>query len=143
MLMNGKKVKSFKKAALLSIFLGGFGAHNIYLGEKKKAAIHISLALVQIVLVIVYLALHVKTYHGVFNHHIHFHHSQELNIIQSFIGLAGIINTIWGMIELLIILRGGYDDIEARGFICAERAAKLSIDPMADDNAARIKERKD
>lgn len=37
-------VKSATTAGLLGIFLGAFGAHNWYLGEKTKGIIHVALA---------------------------------------------------------------------------------------------------
>lgn len=41
--MNNSNIKSATTAGLLAIFLGTLGAHEWYLGNKKKATIHLSL----------------------------------------------------------------------------------------------------
>ncbi len=109
-------IKSSVAAGLLGIFLGGFGAHNWYLGEKKKGIIHVALTgggFLLIMLSAVMVALTAKVpFLGFFFGFLMF---------ISYIAIMG--SGIWGFVEGVIILVQGDAALAAKGYTVAAPVA--------------------
>lgn len=109
-------IKSSVAAGLLGIFLGAFGAHNWYLGEKKKGIIHVALTgggFLLIMLSAVMVALTAKVpFLGFFFGFLMF---------LSYIAIMG--SGIWGFVEGVIILVQGDTALAAKGYTVAAPVA--------------------
>lgn len=109
-------IKSSVAAGLLGIFLGAFGAHNWYLGEKKKGIIHVALTgggFLLIMLSAVMVALTAKVpFLGFFFGFLMF---------LSYIAIMG--SGIWGFVEGVIILVQGDSALAAKGYTVAAPVA--------------------
>jgi TM2 domain-containing membrane protein YozV len=109
-------IKSSVAAGLLGIFLGAFGAHNWYLGEKKKGLIHVALTgggFILIMLSAVMVALTAKVpFMGFFFGFLMF---------LSYIAIMG--SGIWGFVEGIIILVQGDAALAAKGYTVAAPVA--------------------
>lgn len=106
--MNQTTPKSATTAGLLGIFLGAFGAHSWYLGDKKNGIIHVSLTGGGIVLFILatILPFMATSLFTLFT----------LPAILS--GLGGLVisgSGVWGFIEGIIILTKGDAGLAAHG----------------------------
>lgn len=117
--------KSATTAGLLGIFLGAFGAHNWYLGEKKKGIIHVSLVGAGIVLLIVADAilpamLSMRTALQI---------AGLLALINLVSGLLFSASSMWGFIEGIIILSQGDAGLARRGIPTA--GAPMAQQPVA------------
>lgn len=109
-------VKSATTAGLLGIFLGSVGAHDWYLGDKKKGIIHVCLAASGIIVSIIasvvlpsalsYRAL--LSWAGLIS---------ILGLIATLI-MAG--NGIWGLVEGIIILSQGDAGLARKGYMVAQ-----------------------
>lgn len=107
-----QNTKSATTAGLLGIFLGAFGAHNWYLGEKGKGVIHVCMMstgiLVEIIAGLIlpsvlgfYTLLRVAT----------------LLTILTLIALAVMsASGIWGLVEGIIILTQGDAGLASKGY---------------------------
>lgn len=107
--------KSATTAGLLGIFLGGFGAHDWYLGEKKKGIIHVCMMSGGI-LVSVVASIILPAALGPFAA------LQAAGIIAFLTGIAGLAaaaSSIWGLVEGIIILSQGDAGLAAKGFTVA------------------------
>lgn len=121
-------VKSATVAGLLGIFLGAVGAHNWYLGDKKKGIIHVSLVGGSIVIaVIVNIILNTMA------------KSNPLGLLTMAIsqpwwyllgvsaaGLAASVSGIWGFIEGVTILSQGDAGLAQKGYNVAQPAPMQS-----------------
>ncbi len=120
------KPKSATTAGLLGIFLGSVGAHNWYLGDKKKGIIHVCLFGSGIVVellasVILPMALSwssLITMAGV------------LAALGGIAGIAMSANGIWGLVEGIIILSQGDAGLAAKGYPVASAVAQPYYGPQ-------------
>ncbi len=111
---NQNTVKSSVAAGLLGIFLGQFGAHDWYLGDKKKGIIHLAIfggSFILIILTSVMLAIASLA---------------DVSIISIFFGFLAVIaylamvgNGIWGFVEGVILLVQGDAGLAAKGYAVA------------------------
>ena len=115
--------KSATVAGLLGIFLGGVGAHNWYLGEKKKGIIHVCMmaggVLVEILAILILpsaLSLSALITMGV-----------VLGILSSIAGLTMAASAIWGLVEGIMILSAGDAGLAAKGYPVAN---PVPVQPM-------------
>ncbi len=121
-----QNVKSATTAGLLGIFLGAFGAHNWYLGEKNKGIIHIVLMSGGIVLEIVAGAIlpNVMSYSMLFTM------AWVLTILGSVASLAMGASAIWGLVEGIMILTQGDAGLARKGYAVANPNATGFGQPM-------------
>ena len=121
--MYQNNVKSATTAGLLGIFLGAFGAHNWYLGDKKKGTIHVSLTgggiLVLIIVNVIFFILAqnnltyaAASYLGV--------RPWWYILLSAVAGLAISASEIWGAIEGIIILSQGDAGLAQKGYAVAQ-----------------------
>ncbi|MBQ2659944.1 TM2 domain-containing protein [Candidatus Saccharibacteria bacterium] len=108
--------KSATTAGLLGIFLGSVGAHNWYLGEKKKGIIHICLfasgIIVEILATIILpMALSLSSLLAM---------AGVLSILASLAGLAMAGNGIWGLVEGITLLSQGDEGLARKGYPVAQ-----------------------
>lgn len=115
--------KSATAAGLLGIFLGAFGAHNWYLGQKQKGIIHLCLIGGAILLTIIG---SIMTSAGVATSIYSYRVSggsaalAVIGGILAFIGgLANVGNGIWGLVEGIMILVKGDAGLAAQGYTVA------------------------
>lgn len=111
---NQNTVKSSIAAGLLGIFLGQFGAHDWYLGDKKKGIIHLAIfggSFILIILTSVMLAIA---------------NLADVSIISIFFGFLAVIaylamvgNGIWGFVEGVMLLVQGDAGLAAKGYAVA------------------------
>ena len=106
-------IKSATTAGLLGIFLGSVGAHDWYLGNKKKGIIHVCLAasgllVFLIASVILPTALSYRTY---------YHMIGLIGILSTIAGLIMAGNSIWGFVEGIIILSQGDAGLVRKGYM--------------------------
>ena len=109
-------VKSATTAGLLGIFLGGFGAHNWYLGQKKQGTIHVCLAASGLVVSI----LASVVLPSVLSFRALLSWATMLSILG---GLAMLImggNAIWGFVEGIIILTQGDVGLARKGYMVVQ-----------------------
>lgn len=92
-LMAGGKNKTV--AALLAFFLGGFGVHSFYMGQKKKGFIQLGLTIVGLGLLIAGIASFVS---GVGE-------SLPVTYIIGYLLMIGV--AIWAFVDFIRILTGG------------------------------------
>lgn len=124
--MNTNSVKSATTAGLLGIFLGGFGAHNWYLGEKQKGIIHVSIIGGGI---LVWLIVGVIL-PGTMSFIAYLNALQILSIF-SYIAYAAIgASAIWGLVEGIQILIGGDAGLAAKGYVVAAPMQPMGYGPQ-------------
>ena len=102
---KGKRAgdKSKVVAALLAFFLGGFGVHDFYLGNKKAGFIKLGATLIGLILVIVGYATAVASLEtGVIAFPV-------LAIVGSIILTAV---SIWALVDFIRILTGSYEPVD-------------------------------
>ena len=104
--------KSATTAGLLGIFLGAFGAHNWYLGEKNKGIAHICMMaggiLVEVVASII--LPNVLSFSALLTA------ASILGILGGIASIAMTASGIWGLVEGIQILVGGDAGLTAKGF---------------------------
>lgn len=120
-------VKSATIAGLLGIFLGGVGAHNWYLGEKKKGIIHVSLVGGAILIMLIADAI----IPAVFSLRTAFSLAGILAFLNLVSGLLMTGSSFWGFIEGIQILTKGDAGLAQRGFATAANpVAQPASQPM-------------
>ena len=104
--------KSATTAGILGIFLGGFGAHNWYLGEKTKGIIHVCLMSGGILLEILagILLPNVLSYSALLSM------AWLFAVLTPIAGLCMAASCIWGLVEGIQILVGGDAGLAAKGY---------------------------
>jgi len=143
--------KSSVVAGILGIFLGSFGAHNWYLGENKKGVMHLCLFGGGFIIAIFGALLAGLTA------------SMNIPIMGILFGLVAMVgyiailgNSIWGLIEGIILLAQGDAGLAAKGYPvavpqvynptaaqpAAPAAPASSEDKVADTPAAKPAEAK-
>lgn len=109
--MQNNNVKSSVVAGLLGIFLGGFGAHDWYLGDKKKGAIHVCLFAAGLVIAIIV---------GILTASMSWYTIYKMEWLFGLLGFLYTIlicgNSIWGFVEGIIILVKGDAGLAAKGY---------------------------
>lgn len=104
--------KSATTAGLLGIFLGAFGAHNWYLGEKNKGIAHICMMaggiLVEVVASII--LPNVLSFSALLTA------ASILGVLGGIASIAMTASGIWGLVEGIQILVGGDAGLAAKGF---------------------------
>lgn len=114
-------IKSSIAAGLLGIFLGQFGAHDWYLGNKKNGLIHVILfagSFVAILLSSVVAAI--ATLSGI---------GFLTAVFGFFAAIAYLVlmgNGIWGLVEGIILLVQGDAGLAAKGYAVATVAAPVA-----------------
>lgn len=99
----GAPPKSKTTAALLAFFLGGFGVHNFYMGQKGRGLGHIALAVIGLLLMIIAVVAGVSSIDTTTGQI-----SDEaaagtgIGVILGYIVL--IANSIWALVEFIMIL---------------------------------------
>lgn len=111
-------VKSAIAAGLLGIFLGQFGAHDWYLGDKKKGLLHVLLfAGSFVVIMLSSIVTAVALYSGI----------GFLSAVFGFLAAIAYLvmmgNGIWGLVEGIILLVQGDAGLAAKGYTVATVAA--------------------
>ena len=114
-----QNVKSATTAGLLGIFLGGFGAHNWYLGEKSKGIIHVCMMaggllvqlLASIILPSVLSISALLTWAAI------------IGVLSTIAALAMSASGIWGLVEGIIILTQGDAGLARKGYAVAQPVA--------------------
>ena len=109
--------KSATTAGLLGLFLGSFGAHCWYLGDKKKGIIHVSLIGASVLLGIISFIVMPKDVYSVAAAALGGSPGFAIAGILSVV--AGVVasgNAIWGAIEGIMILSQGDAGLAAKGY---------------------------
>lgn len=129
--MNNNQ-KSATVAGLLGIFLGSVGAHNWYLGEKKKGIIHLCLlggAILLLVVADVILPMMMTT-RAVLS---------TAGLVLLLNGIALMIssgNSLWGFIEGIIILVKGDAGLAQRGIVVGGASMAQATMPRQNEQNA-------
>jgi TM2 domain-containing membrane protein YozV len=132
-------IKSAIAAGLLGIFLGQFGAHDWYLGDKKKGLIHVLLfAGSFVVIMLSSIVTAIALYSGIG------FISAVFGFLAAIAYLVMMANGIWGLVEGIIILVQGDAGLAAKGYAVAgatapaatpaEEPAKKSEKPAKTDS---------
>lgn len=117
--MQQQNVKSATTAGLLGVFLGAFGAHNWYLGEKNKGIIHVCLMGGGLLLEIIAAAILPNTLNFVL-----LIQMAWLLTTLSWVGtLAMSASFVWGLVEGITILTQGDAGLARRGYLVAQPTA--------------------
>ena len=95
--------KSATTAGLLGIFLGAFGAHNWYLGEKGKGIAHVCMMSGGVIVEIIAGAV----LPNVLNLTMLIQMAWLFTILTAIAGLAMSASGIWGLVEGIVILSQG------------------------------------
>lgn len=111
--------KSAEVAGLLGLFLGMVGAHCWYLGQKRRALIHVGVLVLAVVLYAVSMIVLPLT---VADYAESAWLSSVMNCVIVVILLA---NFLWGLLEGIVLWLEGDAGLEARGFAVA--ASRLSL----------------
>lgn len=117
---SGTGYKSATVAGLLGIFLGTFGIHDFYLGDKQKGIKHVILASVWIV---------ADVLSGIIlPNALSFSMLLTLGWLLSVLGIIGgicaAISSIWGLVDGIKILVAGDAGLAQRGIPVAPQAAR-------------------
>ena len=110
--------KSATVAGLLGIFLGAFGGHNWYLGEKRNGIIHVCLAGVGIVLEIVPTVITASA--SIFTVY------SLAGLLTALTAIGGLLisgSGLWGLIEGIMILSAGDAGLARKGYVVATPVA--------------------
>lgn len=111
-------IKSAIAAGLLGIFLGQFGAHDWYLGDKKKGLIHVLLfAGSFVVIMLSSIVTAIALYSGIG------FISAVFGFLAAIAYLVMMANGIWGLVEGIIILVQGDAGLAAKGYAVAGATA--------------------
>ena len=111
-----QNVKSSTVAGLLGIFLGSVGAHNWYLGEKKKGIIHVCLMSTGVIVEIVAAAV----LPNVLSFSMILKLAWLFTILTSAAGIAMSASALWGLIEGITLLVQGDAGLAAKGYAVAQ-----------------------
>lgn len=114
--MQQQNVKSATTAGLLGIFLGSFGAHNWYLGEKSKGIIHICMMSGGVLVEIIAGAV----LPNVMSFSMLLQMAWLFTILTGIAGLAMSASAIWGLVEGIIILSQGDAGLARKGYPVAQ-----------------------
>lgn len=107
-----QNVKSSTTAGLLGIFLGGFGAHNWYLGEKGKGIAHVCMMAAGIVVQIIASAI----LPNVFTWSMLVTSAWIISLLAGVATIAMSASSIWGLVEGIMLLVGGDAGLAAKGY---------------------------
>ncbi len=111
-------IKSAIAAGLLGLFLGQFGAHDWYLGDKKKGLIHVLLfAGSFVVIMLSSIVTAIALYSGIG------FISAVFGFLAAIAYLVMMANGIWGLVEGIIILVQGDAGLAAKGYAVAGATA--------------------
>lgn len=107
-----QNTKSATTAGLLGIFLGAFGAHNWYLGEKGKGIAHVCMMCGGVLVEIIAGAVlpNVLSFSALLTW------ASILGILASIAALAMSASGIWGLIEGITILAQGDAGLARKGY---------------------------
>lgn len=134
--INGGNVKSATVAGLLGIFLGSVGAHNWYLGEKTKGIIHCCLAGGAIVVSILASIVipNALTWSALLTW------GTILGILGGLASLVAFGNSIWGLVEGIMILAQGDAGLARKGYAVAAPAPQpyYGQQPMNNMNGGQM-----
>jgi|GEM_PF-1403467 len=113
--MYQQNTKSATTAGLLGIFLGAFGAHNWYLGEKSKGIAHICMMSggVLVVLLASVILPNVMSARSFLSM------AGLMGILSGIASLAMSASGIWGLVEGIIILSQGDAGLARKGYAVA------------------------
>ena len=115
-------IKSAIAAGLLGLFLGQFGAHDWYLGDKKKGLIHVLLfAGSFVVIMLSSIVTAIALYSGIG------FISAVFGFLAAIAYLVMMANGIWGLVEGIIILVQGDAGLAAKGYAVAGATAPAEI----------------
>jgi len=108
--------KSATTAGLLGIFLGAFGAHNWYLGEKGKGIAHVCMMAGGLLVEIIAGAVlpNVLTFGALLTW------ASILGVLGGIAALAMSASGIWGLIEGITILAQGDAGLARKGYVVAD-----------------------
>lgn len=133
--MQNNNVKSSVVAGLLGIFLGGFGAHNWYLGDKKRGTIHVCLFGAGLMIAII---------SGILSSTLNWYTVYKMGWLFALLGFVYVAiigaNEIWGFVEGIIILVKGDAGLAAKGYKVAASAANTTSAEPAETSAAESAE---
>lgn len=114
-------IKSSIAAGLLGIFLGQFGAHDWYLGNKKNGLIHVILFAGSFVVILLSsVVAAIATLSGI---------GFLTAVFGFFAAIAYLVlmgNGIWGLVEGIILLVQGDAGLAAKGYAVATVAAPVA-----------------
>ena len=113
-----QNTKSATTAGLLGIFLGAFGAHNWYLGEKSKGIAHVCMMSGGIIIEIMAAAV----LPNVLSWTMLIQMAWLFTILTAVAGLAMSASGIWGLIEGIIIISQGDAGLARKGYAVAAPA---------------------
>jgi TM2 domain-containing membrane protein YozV len=114
-------IKSAIAAGLLGLFLGQFGAHDWYLGDKKKGLIHVLLfAGSFVVIMLSSIVTAIALYSGIG------FISAVFGFLAAIAYLVMMANGIWGLVEGIIILVQGDAGLAAKGYAVAGATAPVA-----------------
>lgn len=113
---QNQNTKSATVAGLLGIFLGAFGAHNWYLGEKGKGIAHVCMMSGGILLEILTMAV----LPSVLSFSILYQMAWLLAVLTPIALAAMSASGIWGLIEGIIILTQGDAGLARKGYAVAQ-----------------------
>ena len=111
-----QNTKSATTAGLLGIFLGAFGAHNWYLGEKGKGIAHVCMMSGGVVVEILAAAV----LPNVLSFTMLVQMAWLFTILTAAAGLAMSASALWGLIEGITILSQGDAGLARKGYAVAE-----------------------
>lgn len=121
-----QNTKSATTAGLLGIFLGAFGAHNWYLGEKSKGIIHVCMMSGGVLVEIVAAAV----LPNVLSFTMLIQMAWLFTILTAIAGLAMSASAIWGLVEGIIILSQGDAGLARKGYAVVEPAPMQGYGPQ-------------
>lgn len=121
-----QNTKSATTAGLLGIFLGAFGAHNWYLGEKSKGIIHVCMMSGGVLVEIVAAAV----LPNVLSFTMLIQMAWLFTILTAIAGLAMSASAIWGLVEGIVILSQGDAGLARKGYAVAEPAPMQGYGPQ-------------
>ena len=113
-----QNVKSATTAGLLGIFLGSFGAHNWYLGEKNKGIAHVCMMSGGIIVDIIS-SLVLPNVMNIFTL------ASMSGLLLALTGIASLAmsaSAIWGLVEGIQILAQGDAGLARKGYMVAQPA---------------------
>lgn len=111
-----QNTKSATTAGLLGIFLGVFGAHNWYLGEKSKGITHVCMMSGGVLVEIIAAAV----LPNVLSFTMLIQMAWLFTVLTAVAGLAMSASAIWGLVEGIIILSQGDAGLARKGYAVAE-----------------------
>lgn len=109
-------VKSATVAGLLGIFLGSVGAHDWYLGDKRKGTIHVCLAASGIIVSVIASAI----LPAALSWRTLITMAWLITLLSAAAALIMAANGIWGLVEGIIILAQGDAGLARKGYMVAQ-----------------------